>query len=209
MSDFDDLVSAERRRLDEQAAARAAGENARRHGEPPEWQRVVARVQDLLSAAARHLRDAGVPPVPVLEARKPNERLQLWGFELAGRVVVVGHRWLLGPLALDAEGRAYSMSRAVPLVPDFPLSQLPGLNKKMRKARLRTGLAPDQQVTWASMAPYVLDPAVGVETGRVACFGKGEDGTPLLLSTDPGSGRPLEPVLAEAVARHIAQHTRR
>ncbi|MFD0538372.1 hypothetical protein ACFQY7_36295 [Actinomadura luteofluorescens] len=73
-------------------------------------------------------------------------------------------------------------------MPDFPLSQLPGLNKKMRKARLRTGLAPDRQVTWASMDPYVLDPAVGVETGRVACFGKGEDGTPLLLSTDPGSG---------------------
>ncbi|MFD0538371.1 hypothetical protein ACFQY7_36290 [Actinomadura luteofluorescens] len=83
MSDFDDLVSAERRRLDEQAAAHAAGENARRRGDLPEWQRVVARVQDLLSSAARHLRDAGVPPVPVLEARKPNERLQLWGFELA------------------------------------------------------------------------------------------------------------------------------
>jgi len=65
-----------------------------------------------------------------------------------------------------------------------------------------------QQVTWANRDPFVLAPAAGVETGRVACFGKGEDGTPL-LGSDAGVGRPLEPVLAEAVARCIALSGRR
>ncbi|TYB47936.1 hypothetical protein [Actinomadura chibensis] len=209
MSDFDDLVSAERRRIDARAAAHAARETARRHGELPEWQRVVARVQDLLSAAARHLRDAGVPPVPVLEARKPNQRLELWGLVLAGRVVVVGRRWPLGPFALDAEARAYPAARLQPLLPDYPLSQNPQKNKKLRKARLRTGLAADQQVMWADGNPFVLDPATGVETGRIACFGKGENATPLLLSDDPAAGQPLEPFLAKAVAQYVAQNGRR
>ncbi|TYK53170.1 hypothetical protein [Actinomadura decatromicini] len=209
MSDFDDLVSAERRRIDAQASAHAARESARRHGELPEWQQVVARVQDLLSAAARHLHDAGVPPVPVLEARKPNQRLELWGLVLAGRVVIVGRRWPLGPFALDADARAYPMARLQPLLPDYPLSENPPKNKKLRKARLRTGLAADQQVMWADDNPYVLDPAVGVETGRIACFGKGQDGTPLLLSDDPALGQPLEPYLAKSVAQYIAQNSRR
>lgn len=209
MSDFDDLVSAERRRLDEQAGVRAASENTRRHGELPEWQQVVARIQDLLSASARHLRDAAVPPVPVLEARKPNERLELWGFVLAGRVTIVGRRWPLGPFALDPEGRAYPMTRTEPLMPAYPLSESPPRNKKLRKARLRTGLAADQQVTWVNKDPYILDPVMGVETGRIACFGKGEDGTPLLLSADTAAGRPLEPLLAKAVAQCVAQNGRR
>lgn len=204
MSDFDDLVSAERRRLDEQAAARAASENARRHGELPEWQQVIARVQDVLAASARHLLDAGVPPVPVLEHLKVNQRLELWGLVLVGRVVITGHRWQLGPFALDAEGRAYPTTRTEPLLPAYPLSDNPQRNKKLRKARLRTGLAADDQVTWGDKDPYALDPVAGVETGRVACFGKGEDGTPLLGSAD--SGRPLEPCLAEIVAGCIARN---
>ncbi|WP_344899252.1 hypothetical protein [Actinomadura meridiana] len=207
MSDFDDLVSAERRRLNKQAAAHAASENARRHGELPEWQRVVARIQDLLAASARHLRDAAVPPLPVLEAHKPNERLQLAGLLLAGRVVIVGHRWPLGPFTLDADGHAYPTTRTEPLIPKYPLSQNPALNKKLRKARLRTGLAADQQVMWANKNPFILDPSTGVETGRVACFGKGQDGTPLLASSDPTTGQPLEPFLAKAVAQFITHNT--
>ncbi|NEA23024.1 hypothetical protein [Actinomadura bangladeshensis] len=209
MSDFDDLVAAERRRIEGEAAARAAGENRRRHGELPEWQQVVGRVQELLAASARHLREAGVPPIPVLEERGVNQRLELWGLLLVGRVVIVGHRWQLGPFDLDAEGRVYPTNRTVPLIPAYPLSDNPARNKKMRKARLRTGVAADQQVMWASGDAFVLDPVVGVETGRVACFGKGADGAPVLLAGESAASRPLQPVLAEAVARCIAQSGRR
>lgn len=211
MSDFDDLVSAERRRLDEQAAASAAAESARRHGEPPEWQRLAARVQDLLSAAARHLRDAGVPPVPVLEMGDVNQRLELWGLVLAGRVTIIDRRWPLRAFALDAKGAPYPMNRVEPLIPAYPLSQSPPKNKKLRKARLRTGLAPDQQVMWTGGGrdlrdPIPIDPAMGLETGRIGCFGKAEDGTPLLLSADSGAGEPLESYLAKEVAWRVAKH---
>ncbi|WP_346047269.1 hypothetical protein [Actinomadura chokoriensis] len=209
MSDFDDLVAAERRRIEGEAAARAAGENRRRHGELPEWQQVVGHVRELLAASARHLREAGVPPVPVLEQRGVNQRLELWGLLLVGRVVVVGHRWQLGPFDLDAEGRAHPTSRTVPLIPAYPLSDNPARNKKMRKARLRTGVAADQQVIWGKGDAFVLDPVMGVETGRVACFGKGADGAPVVLTGDSAAGQPLQPVLAEAVARCIAQSGRR
>jgi hypothetical protein len=213
VSDFDDLVSAERRRLDEQAAASAASENARqreRQGELPEWQQVVARIQDLLAAAARHVQDAGVPTVPILEMGTVNQRLELWGLVLAGRVTIIDRRWPLGTFALDAKGVPYPMTRMEPLIPDYPLSQSPPKNKKLRKARLRTGLALDQQVMWTGGGtnlrdPLPIDPAIGLETGRIGCFGKAEDGTPLLLSANPGVGEPLESFLAKEVARRIAQ----
>ncbi|MDL4815063.1 hypothetical protein [Actinomadura opuntiae] len=209
MSDFDDLVSAERRRLDQQAAARAASESTRRYGELPEWQQVVARIRELLAASARHLRDAGVPSVPVLEMGKVNQRLELWGMVLAGRVSIIDRRWPLGPFALNAEGVAYPMGRKEPLIPPYPLSESPPLNKKLRKARLRTGLAPDQEVMWTGGGsplrdPLPIDPATGVETGRVGCFGRGADGTPLLLAGNPGVGEPLESFLAKEVARRTA-----
>ncbi|GAA2157696.1 hypothetical protein [Actinomadura napierensis] len=212
MSDFDDLVSAERNRIDQQqAAARAASESARQYGELSEWQQVVARIRELLAASARHLRDAGAPTIPVLEMGKVNQRLELWGMVLAGRVSIIDRRWPLRPFALNAEGVAYPMGRREPLIPAYPLSESPPLNKKLRKARLRTGLAPDQEVMWTGGAtplrdPLPIDPAMGLETGRIGCFGKGEDGTPLLLSGDPGVGEPLDAFLAKEVARRIAEN---
>jgi hypothetical protein len=82
-------------------------------------------------------------------------------------------------------------------------------DKKRRKARLRTGLAPDQPVIWtgegsSNRRPYDLDPAAGVENGRIGCFGKGDGGTPLV-----GPDQPLEPFLAKAVARIVAENGRR
>ncbi|MGI5330446.1 hypothetical protein [Actinomadura nitritigenes] len=204
MSDFDDLVSAERRRLDERAAASAAAESARRHGELPEWQRLAARVQDLLSAAARHLRDADVPPVPVVQEGKANERLENMGVVFVSRTRIVGHRWSMGLFDLDAEGRAYPPTNRLPLL-HVDRASYTVKDKKRRKARLRTGLAPDQPVIWTgdgspNRHPYDLDPAAGVETGRIGCFGKGDDGTPLV-----GGGQPLEPLLVQAVARLVAE----
>ncbi|MER6810213.1 hypothetical protein ABT299_13125 [Spirillospora sp. NPDC000708] len=212
MSDFDDLVSAERRRFDEQAAAQAAQREDRLRSEPPRWQQAVARVQDVLAASVRHLQDAGVPPEPVLEWRNPWQRFQTYGFESVGRVVTIGHRWPLGPFALDAQARVYKPRRSERLETGHVNTWASHtMNKKRRKARLRTGLAPDQQVMWGSADDLVaLDPAEGARSGRIFCFGIAGDGTPLLVSGDSDlPDQPLEPYLAKTVAARISANASR
>ncbi|HEX5199064.1 MAG TPA: hypothetical protein VFW27_03905 [Actinoplanes sp.] len=240
MTDFDDMVAAERRRLDEQATAetqRKATEEARRatweRGELQAWQETVDRIQDLFSTAVRHLKAEGVEPLPVLERRRARV-----SFQGVDRYVIAGYRWELeGRFALDKRGRAYPAVGANPLIPverrpDRSIAKR--MNKYLRdrglvpgavtgqssaqrfaelddKERLRTGLAADQLVLVClgdSRYPIDIQPAKGVETGRIDCFGKAADGDPLLLAaTSDREPEPLNAFMARAVARLLARQS--
>ncbi|WP_131735784.1 hypothetical protein [Actinomadura roseirufa] len=217
MTDFDDLVSAERRGIDAQATAdgRRRAAEASEHelwarDEQAAWRAAIDHMNGLFADSLRHLRDARVAPLPTLESRKPRP------FQSVDRVVITGHRWQFGSFALDGDGRVYLAAGVTTLIPKHPndLATDPFIRKQLRKARLRTGLKADDQVIWTGTetlrTPLVLDPAKAVQTGRIHCFGKANDGTPLLLSHDP-NGRPeeLEPYLARTVARRVEENRRR
>lgn len=174
VTDFDDLVAAERRKLDDQAAAESrwqAAEKAQRDAwkrtELRAWQETIDRIQELFSMAVRRLTAEGVEPLPVLERRKARP------FQEVDRHVIAGHRWdFEGRFALDKRCRAY---RAVGVQPLIPVERRPDRNIARRvdkylrdrglvpgavtgrssaerfaklgdKSRLRTGLAADQPV---------------------------------------------------------------
>jgi len=235
LNDFDDMIAAERRKLGEQAAVenqRKAEQEATRasweRAELQAWQETVGRIEELLSAAVRHLKSERVEPLPVLERRPARV-----SFQGVDGYVVAGHRWVLeGRFAIDKRGRAYPAGFANPLIPAARRPD-PSIAKRMHKflkdrglvpgavtgrssserfaelddkARLRTGLAPDQLVLVClgdDRYPYELDPATGVKAGRIHCFGKADDDSPVLLPADGDGGQPepLPAFMARAVAR--------
>ncbi|MEO3780903.1 hypothetical protein ABGB16_29680 [Micromonospora sp. B11E3] len=237
MTDFDDMVAAERRKLDEQAAAesrlQAAGKSRRDAWERTElraWQESIDRIQELFSAAVRRLKAEGVEPLPVLERRTARS------FQEVDRHVVAGHRWEFeGRFALDKRCHAYRAVGAQPLIPaerrpDRNIARrlekylrdrglVPGaytgqssaqrFAKLDDRSRLRTGLAADQPVLLClgdDRHPIEFEPARAVESGRIHCFGKADDGTPLMLPTnDDRQPEPLEAFMARAVARLLAR----
>jgi len=79
------------------------------------------------------------------------------------------------------------------------------------RSRLRTGLAADQLVLLClsdDRYPIDFEPATGVGSGRIHCFGKAADGTALLLAPDQDSEpEPLKAFMARAVARLLAQQS--
>lgn len=239
MGEFDDMVSAERRRLDEQAAAeneRKAAARSQREawesGEMRMWQETFDRIQELFSAAVRRLKAEGVQPLPVLDKR-PAPRRPL-GMEGVDRTVISGYRWRFeGAFALDKQCRAYkdvgAPKHLIPAErwPERSLAKrtlkflrdrglMPGVvtagpqthvSKLVDKSLLRTGLSHDQLVLWdMSGEPIDFDPAEAVRSGRIHCFGKADDGTPLLLSSNSDhEPETLEAFMARAVARSIAR----
>lgn len=229
MSEFDDLVSAERRRLDEQAAAERrsnAADTSRRDAwerdELREWQKTIDRIQELFAAATGRLKQEHAQPFPVLEHRPPPPRPM--GFDAVNRTIITGYRWQFeNAFALDKRRRAYKATGLRPLMTVDRRSQWSvrkrmldyllrgqGLGSSDRllmltdKSLLRTGLKPDDRVLWAMSDDRIeFDPAAAVRAGRIHCFGKTDDGTPLLLHDS--HSEPLETFMARATARMLAQ----
>jgi hypothetical protein len=229
MNGFDDLVSTERRRLEAQAAAeraKSAKEQSRNDAwereELREWHAAIERIQELFAAAVKRLQQEGVRPLPVLEHRPPPPRPAGW--DAVDRTVITGYRWQFEVFALDKQCRAYKATAARPLMAADSRSQWSirkrlanyvlrgkGLGATQRlamlrdKSLLRTGLQPTDLILWGEAADRIeLDPAAAVRAGRVHCFGKAEDGTPLLLKTD-GRPEPLETFIARQTGRVLAQ----
>lgn len=229
MDGFDDLVSSERRKLEAQAAverAKSAEEKSRHDAWEREelraWRTAVERARELFAAAVKRLQQEGVRPLPVLEHRPPPPRPS--GLEAVERTVITGYRWQFEIFALDKQCRAYKTTAARPLMavdrrPEWSIRKRltdyvlhgRGFDATRRfamlrdKSLLRTGLQPTDLVLWGASADRIdLDPAAAVRVGRIHCFGKAEDGTPLLLGTD-GRPEPLERFIARATGRLLAQ----
>ena len=230
MNEFDDLVSAERRKLEAQAAAEhavnaegKARREARESDELREWNKAVVRMQELFAAATRRLQKEGVLPLPVLEHRPPPPRPA--GLDSVNRTVITGYRWQFEAFALDKRCRAYKAAAARPLMAvdrrsDWSIGKRAaryllkgqGLGSTERismqtdKSLLRTGLQPDDLVLWGKSEDSIeLDPAAAVRTGRIHCFGKADGATPLILLPD-AEPEALETFLARQVGRLLAQH---
>ncbi|MGC5343931.1 hypothetical protein ACPXCE_22000 [Streptomyces sp. DT24] len=190
MSDFDDLVAAERRRI-------AAGEmerEAQERSKHEQWEETLSSARALLKAAVGSLRAARAEPVPVLSRRKAGL------FGSTDRTVIVDRRWPLGRFALDAEARAYRCGRVMRLRDTWENVDHPLVLPKVRKSRLRTGLSEDQWVMWDE-EPIAWSVAEAVRTGGAACFGRAEDGTPLLLPAHSDDEPvPLKQYLATSAA---------
>jgi hypothetical protein len=176
MTDFEELVAAERRKAEEQAAAERrlkaeekAGKDAWASDELRAWQGTIDRIQELLATVVRSLTAEGVQPLPVLDHRKPRPLQEV------NRTVVTGYRWEFdGAFALDKRCRVYRAVGARPLIPADQRPErgigkrvnghlrerglVPGattgagpekrIAKLVQKSLLRTGLAVDQPVLW-------------------------------------------------------------
>jgi len=227
MTEFDDMVAAERRRLDEQAAAQrrnsaadAARQDAWERDESREWQKTIGRIQELFTAATVRLQQEGAKPLPVLEHRAPRGPL---AFDAVNRTIITGYRWNFEVFALDKRCRLYKANSAEPLMTVDRRSEWSirtrtfnyllkgqGVGGERRfamlndKSLLRTGLKPDDLVFWGNKGDCIeLDLATATRNGRIHCFGKADDGTPLMLRD--ASTEPLELFMARATARILAQ----
>jgi hypothetical protein len=227
VNEFADRVAGERRKLDAEAAAgrreqqeRAALAHARERDDQAAWDRTLERIFHLLTAAVEHLRAERVPPLPVLTRRPAPWRPS--GMETVNRTVVIGHRWLFADaFALDKRCNAYPATAPRPLLTDgrrTTPSQAQRLSdyvlhgrgssfserthRQTERSLLRTGLAPDQLVLWGPSTEddgIDFDPAAGARAGRIHCFGRADDDTPLLLRGT--QSEPLEAFLARTVAQ--------
>ncbi|MGW6916636.1 hypothetical protein ACWGB8_22845 [Kitasatospora sp. NPDC054939] len=193
MSDFEDMVAAERRRASSDAERHAAWEQA----ESARWRQTAEDVQALFAQALRSLRAAGAQPVPVLAKRYP--RL----FNPVDRTVIIDRRWPLGPRALDAQGRAYRAARISRLRETWEDVGNVGIRRDVQKSRLRTGLSAEQWVMWDTGPQLTWDIADAVGRRRPDCFGRDENGEPLWLPADSDQDPvPLKQYLARAVAHY-------
>ena len=177
MTDFEELVAAERRKAEEQAAAERrlkaeekAGKDAWASDELRAWQGTIDRIQELLATVVRSLTAEGVQPLPVLDHRKPRPLQEV------NRTVITGYRWEFdGAFALDRRCRVYRAVGARPLIPADQRPErgvgrrvngylrdrglVPGattgagpekrIAKLVQRSLLSTGLAADQPVLWA------------------------------------------------------------
>ncbi|HUZ52981.1 MAG TPA: hypothetical protein VMU94_10700 [Streptosporangiaceae bacterium] len=229
MTEFNHLVSGERRRLEEQAAAERRRREAERtrqdaweHDELRGWQKTIGRIQELFAAATERLTQEHARPFPVLEHRAP--RPGPMSLESVDRTIITGYRWQFeGAFALDKRCRAYKVTAPGPLMAVDRRSQWSvrkrmsdyllhgqGLGASTRlamlsdKSLLRTGLQPDDLVLWAKSDDRIeFDPAAALRAGQIHCFRKADDGTPLLMHDS--ATEPLEAFIARATARILAQ----
>ncbi|MFE9991434.1 hypothetical protein ACFYRK_31815 [Streptomyces sp. NPDC005381] len=195
MSDFEDAVAAERRRI---AAANVLREEKNR-SELARWQETRDSVRDLLATAVRSLRAAGAEPIPVLGTRgRRGGRL----FIGADRTVIVDRRWPMGRFALDAQAEVYECRRVLRLRETWVSRD--GIDQPdLRKSRLRTGLPADQRVMWDEGPLGTWDIPEAVRIGALGCFGHTETGQPLLLPVHSDDDPiPLTQYLAAAVAAY-------
>ncbi|MGW4897593.1 hypothetical protein ACWEQL_35880 [Kitasatospora sp. NPDC004240] len=199
MSDFEDLVAAERRRASSDAARHAAeGARiaAREQAEFARWQQTADEVQGLLAQALRALRAAGAQPVPILAKRYPRP------FTSVDRTVIIDWRWILGPFALDDRAIAYPVAR-ISRLRDTWEDVRPYVRRNVQKSRLRTGLSAEQWVMWDTGSPMSWDVAAVARTQRLGCIGRDENGEPLLLPADSDRDPvPFKQYLARAVAHY-------
>lgn len=230
MNEFADRVAGERRKLDAEAAAgrreqeeRAALAHARERDDQAVWDRTFERIFHLFTAAVEHLRAERVDPLPVLTRRPAPWRPS--GMETVGRTVIIGHRWLFaGAFALDKRCNAYPATAPRPLLKDRRrtapgaaarlLRDLQGrapsdnerIHRLTERSLLRTGRAPDQLVLWGPSTEddaINFDPVAAARVGRIHCFGRADDDTPLLLGGT--QAEPLETFLVSAVARLLTE----
>lgn len=230
MNEFADRVAGERRRLDAEAAAsrrerdvRRSLDRARERDDRVAWDRTLERIFHLFTAAVEHLRAERVDPLPVLTSRPAPWRPS--GMETVGRTVIIGHRWLFGAFALDKRCNVYPATAPRPLLKEgrrttpSPVKRLSDYvlhgrgssdveirHRRTERSLLRTGLAPDQLVLWGpSTEDDVIDfdPEAGARTGRIHCFGRADDDTPLFLHG--AQTEPLETFLVTAVARLLTE----
>ncbi|REF00029.1 hypothetical protein [Thermomonospora umbrina] len=191
MSEFDDMVAAERRRLDERKDAN--------HVRQAQWRSTIERIQELLAVTVRALQTQDIAPLPVLVRTKRS-------FGRSDRVVIVDHRWRLTHVfELNERCQVFS-----------PTTQLPGIlsggskasreadRLERRRVTRRAGLDPDQRVLWPGGTLIELDPSKA--TGdSIHFFHMAGDGVPRLQFSDE-TPEPLDAYLAHAVANAANYH---